>query len=616
MALLSIFSIFIFDQTMHSDASIVLTPEPAANAGGLWHVQDGNKVYVNMRYAADETAIETGSIASVYSGFDYSTFTSWKPLIDYSDGTYTDDNFSFPNTSNVKSATIDNPDPTTFDKFTVEIVANMMPFDRYGVDDIEQPSYKLIRQYDSAVSTVRVDLHDWSSIQDIAYMTLKVDGQEILSSENIEENSNFMDIAFGVRMYWSTSETNDTSEPIDPGTVDAWDQLPETSGSPQTPLENWGVVSNLVVNNQTVSFDVDYNGTKYPVEPFTVDGNLDFMGKSHDVLYYTDPDTGDRVLYFNFGETLSTATLAARSFTDVSEWKGEALWNLSQNEIKVTDLLKVYNYIDEIDNDGNVYSYFYMPDVPLDSLISVSSILAYRYWSDGFLGLGQPEAGDIQYKNVAAVRGETSSVNPTWVEQTYTTAFIAGGITTFAALSPLSVVPGVGWAIPVASFLVGGTLLAADINEFFAYDVEQIQHVFPDVALANEINSYITQYSADDTITVDTDKLYKLHLATLQDHEDVEILESLSNVTQVVWETDGEIFVVNDPSIEDIEWGGPGTEVPVDDPGNADLEMILYIIGGGILLYVVLTFDWKKNKVLLIILGAGAVYILYQMGLI
>lgn len=167
-----------------------------------------------------------------------------------------------------------------------------------------------------------------------------------------------------------------------------------------------------------------------------------------------------------------------------------------------------------------------------------------------------------------------------------------------------------------ASFLIGGALQASDMNEWFAYDVEQIQHVIPSIALANEINTYISDQDGTDQFTADTDKLYKLHLAVLQDEDDVEIMEDLSNVTQIVWETDGEIYVVNEENIANPDWGGPGTLIPANDIGNDDLEMLLYVGLGIAGLYIISQLKLDKKPGLMVLIIAAALYILYEMGLL
>jgi len=606
-------SLLAFNQSVN--AATVLAPEPAANTGGLWHVEDGNRVYVFMKYSDGEDFVYTGDQSnSEYPDLDYSLYT-------FIDSTSEED-FSFPLTSLYNDyATISNPDPAVYDTFNVEIIANMT------VVAGGNPSFKTIESYSAPIDEVEIYLHNWDDrensgyIYDYSYMTVEVDDVEVLSSRNVNQavsdalgfdvNPNYDDLSFGIRMYWEKASIEDE---INPGTdINPWEALPETTGSPVNPIGDWGTVSNIIVDNQNISFDVEYQGVTYPVASFTVGGNLDFVSEGNDVLYYSDPDTDDRILYFNFGDTLDSAILAARTFATVEEWKGEALWNLTQNEIKVTGVQKVYNYIPEVDDDGNVYSYFYMPDVEMDSLISVSSVLAYRYWDDGFLGFGDLEPGETQYRNVGAVRGEVNSVNPTWIENQYTNAYLFSAAASIITLTG-SVVPIYGWGVSGLFFLAGGALQFSEVNEWFAYDVEQIQHVSPSVSLTNEINTYISETSDDDQFTSDTDKLYRLHLATLQDYDDVEIDKELSHVTQVVWETDGEIYVVNEENIDSITYSGPGTLPPPQEPGNDDLEMIVYIAAGFIVLYII--SQLKINKWILLMIILGAAYYMYELGVI
>ncbi len=256
-----------------------------------------------------------------------------------------------------------------------------------------------------------------------------------------------------------------------------------------------------------------------------------------------------------------------------------------------------------------------MPDVPIDNLISVSAVLAYRYWDDGLFGYGELEPGETQYKAVAAVSGESTSVNPTWVENTYKTSYLIGGVSAVATAT-VGWIPVYGWGVAGAAFLVGGALQVSDVNEWFAYDVNQIEHVIPGVALTNQINTYIAETSGEDTFTADTDRLYKLHLATLQDEDDVQIMGDLSNVTQVVWETNGEIYVLNEDYIINPAWGGAGTLTPQDDIGNEDLEILIWVGVGVAGLYVFSKLKLDKKPGLMVLIIAVAIYYLYKIGLI
>lgn len=611
LMLMFIFSLSLFDPSVYASTS--LKSEPAANTGGLWHEVDENRVYIDMRYTDIYSGMvfETGVIPSYsadHSDKDLSKFIYWETAYN---------GFDFSNTVTPKMAMISNPNPSIYNKFVIEIVPHMT-----GENEITTKTFAI---YDETVNDIRIDIHDRdeSSIPGVwDWFTLDIDGEEVLSSKFISDsqatstepaNPDYDDVMFGISMYWEESEV---AEPIDPGTSsDAWSELPVTTGSPVNPNMEWGRVVGMTIDGDEISFDIDYLGTVYPINSFTVDGDIDFISKSNDILYYTDPSSGDRMLYFNFGETLDSAILAGSTLSSVDVWKGEALWNLTLNEIKVTDVLTVYNYIPEVDNDGNVYSYFYMPNVPMDDLISVSAVLAYRYWDDGFLGVGDLEPGETQYKTVAAVRGETTSVSPEWVETAYKTAAIAGTLVTVGAVTGV-VAPVYGWPIAAGFFITAGIIYASDVNEWFAYDIAQIQHVIPSIALTNEINSYISETSSDDQFNSDTDKLYKLHLAVLDESNDVQIMSDLSNITQVVWETNGQIYVVNEDNINNVEWGGPSTFIPTNRIGNGDTDTILYIVIGIATILVITTFKLdKKPGLALILLGTG-VYILYRMGML
>jgi hypothetical protein len=605
-------------------AETILIVEPPVNEGGLWHELDGNRVYIQGRYTEGETVYESGSVVNPsFTGYDYSNYLFFDVGVE--------DDLDFTNTTTLKTATISNPDPSIYTSFKVEIITGL------NILNGPPPTVVEIADYNTAVNEITIDLNDWADrplqgpevyyLYDYSWIDLFADDIKIFTSRNsstitendigIPANPNYMDLLYGwgIRMYWEKETTTDPITPDNPPTdpeISVWDSLPITDGNPSNPIGDWGTVSYINIDNTNeVSFSIEYKGITYPVSSFVVDGDLDFLSKQKDILYYTDSITNDRMLYINFGDDLDSALLNKVSFDNINVWSGEALWNLSQEQIKVTDVLRVYNYIPEVGADGNVYSYFYMPDVPIDNLISVSSMLAYRYWDDGPLGVGDPTPGEIQYKNVTATRGETSTINPTWVESTYKTAYITSVITGIATLT--GIIPGYGWAISGVAFLVGGALNIADVGEFFAYDIQQIDHVIPDTSLTNNINSYISETSFNDTFNPDTDKLYKLHLATLQDGDEVQIINDLSNITQVVWETNGEIYVVEQTNIDNIDWGGVGTLEPDD---GVDTNLILYIGIGIVALVLFKEFKLDKKPGLIIILLGIVAYILYTQGII
>lgn len=532
------------------------TPEPSASVGGLWHVEDGNQAYVYMRYnRIGSSVVETGSKQEHYTNW-------WNG----SEGDY-----SF-ETATPKQSILNNPDPLVYTKFRVELIGNI------EVDQGPSPTVTTVLNTED-VDQIEVRITDWDQrpntnyLYDYTYFDLYVDGIKILTSRNINaeasqvlgfpENPYFAVMTFGVKMYWSkTTETT-----VDPDDPNPWAQLPVTTGNPTNPLGTWGEVDVWDFDDQTgeFSFTLNYLETLYHVEGLMLETDTSFIEKTKRIAYFTDPITGDRILYMNFSDRLDSMILKNNSVQNVKIWEGEALWNLTQEQVKVINVMRVFNYVPEIESNGQVYSYFYMPDVPVDDLLSVTVNLGYRYHEKEF-PWSSYEPGPIRSKTITLTKGATSEVNPTWVETVYKASFWTSGITTAMMVlnTPLGMVPKLGWGIAAASFVIGGLFLVADEYEFFAYDVQQIQHVIPDATLRTAIDHFIQ--SKDPTAQpIDTinNKLYKLNLGTLNSGSNPQVLEEYSSVTQIVWETSGSVYVADDDYIND-QWGGAGTEAPSD----------------------------------------------------
>jgi len=608
-----------FSLALGTTYAATFTPEPGASEGGLWHIEDGNQAYVYMRYTIGAQVESTGD------GQEH--FTTWWGG--------KEDDFSF-NSLTPKASILTNPDPLVYTKFRVQIIAN--------INVVAGPDPVVIDILNTTdVDAIEVRITDWADrpntnyLYDYSFFDLYVDGIKSLTSRNISEdvtaalgfptNPNYADITFGVKMYWSKTEEVivDPEDPINP--LDPWGELPETTGNPSNPLGVWGEVDTWNYNALThnFSFTINYLETLYQISNVNVSADTDFLAKTKKIAYYTDPESGDRILYMNFSDEVDSMILKTGSISSVNVWEGEALWNLSENEVSVTNVLRVFNYIPEIEATGQVYSYFYMPDVPVDDLLSVTVNLGYQYhfkpwpWSSY-------EPGAVQSKTITLTKGASSLVNPTWVEAAYRTSFWSGGLMTAMMVlsNPIGIMPVYGWGIAAASFIIGGLFLAADEYEFFAYDVAQIQHVIPDATLRNNIDGFIQSKdpSAEPVDTI-SNKLYKLNLGVLDDGEYPQIMEEYSSVTQIVWQTDGEIYTASGDYTNDF-WGGPGTENPEAtflDQYGVILIILGVIIAAGVILPILdkglgSISSISKNPRKLIILGIIIVILLYFLGYI
>lgn len=593
------------------DASLS-DPEPAANRGGVWRVADENRVYVHMRYgegsSEEWSMIETATATETLDP-DVGTYAQaqvrehFTPV--WSDRDYDPNNLtslSFPNADNLYEQTVTMP--LNYDyEFYIEIMYHesnnnivvLDQFERMEMGYIDTVTVELSSGIRNGVpvNAVRI-LSDGWLLYDSGDVILDGYDEETGAASWVENRHEVPRIS----MYWERQTyTNDPIDVTNSELSDPWSQLPSTTGRPSNPSGDWGYISGFHFNptNHTVNFTVSYMGEHFSVLPFTVTADdYTFLSEAKQIKYYTSLQ-GDRILYINFHEDESTLLLANSSFEDVTEWRGEALWNLTQNDVHVTNAVTYYAYIPEIDQDGNVYAYFYMPNIDVDDLISVTSVLTYRYWNHAswdVLGLFDMEPGETTSMTVTSTKGESSSVNPTWVESTYQSVGIATPLLAMATAAAF--VPVYGWAVAAAGIILTGVLYAADNLEWFAYDVDQIEHVIPSPNLTDDINTYIrTKPNAQD-FNPGTDELYKLHLATLQDGDRVEIIEDMSDAIQIVWESNGSIFVANEPYIKG-DFMGPGTETPPDVEGIAWLGLIPILVSGGVALLIIVTGVFKAG---------------------
>lgn len=536
--------------------------EPPVNEVGMWHQKIENRTYINIRYiAADDSVIQTSNTLEYYTDFT-------KPINDE----------AFSNQTSMLS--INNPDPTEYEKLFIEYYA--VPAGGY------EATLERI-ELDNNINKIELELlvigqvNDGTNTITLYGFKIHVDNVTkllIYPGGTMYDNPDtpYLDVGqIHLRMYYESYSVEEPIDPSDPET-NVWESLPTTTGSPKNPSGDWGYVNDLVFNNvnKTISFKVTYKGNIYPVLPFTLEGNTEFLSKVKKTLYYTDFDTGDRILYMSFGEDESNLLLYNTNLSDVTVWKGEALWNLTKNDVQVTDTLLVYSYIAEIKNN-EVYSYFYMPDVPIDNLISVTTNYSYTNWSNPIFG--SPKAGPIKTVTTTVVQNESSYADRLWVANTYKGAYISGAaLTTILTAATIfgAKVPVYGWAISAGAFVIGGILQIADSNDFFVKEISQIQHVIPDQRLTSEINQYIASKNGTSFFDPKDDKLYRLYLGQTEG-KNVQVIDNSFQTTQIVWETNGQMYVANEGNITQIPPGGPGTEPPSNiTPDNTNwVELIV-----------------------------------------
>lgn len=151
--------------------------------------------------------------------------------------------------------------------------------------------------------------------------------------------------------------------------------LPTTAGNPyQSGLT--GVVWDWSYNDVTNTFGakVQYYSEydlAIPNVGFADDAFLDHV---ESIDYYTVD--GQKFFQFNFIESENVLLTGSGQFA--KRWNGFALWNLSSNEFIMYNKALALTYI-EVTEDRKIYGYLYLPNIPVEDLLSVSGAFYYRY---------------------------------------------------------------------------------------------------------------------------------------------------------------------------------------------------------------------------------------------
>ncbi|MEM3713502.1 MAG: hypothetical protein QXM38_03530 [Candidatus Aenigmatarchaeota archaeon] len=194
------------------------------------------------------------------------------------------------------------------------------------------------------------------------------------------------------KVYWTQGVT------IENATIG---DLPETSGSPFTTDGTIGTAS-FAINQDTnmVIRTINYGSDKYVLTPVYLE-SIDFLKNATNIYYYTD--NGEKFLTFSKDE--EPVILHNRFLSQ--KWTDTAIWNLNTGDLKIISKVTVYSHI-QSGPDDTLFNLMYIPDVIIDSVVSVSLTFKYRY------NYHITGPGAWQYQQVTVYKGDTVEVRPTW----------------------------------------------------------------------------------------------------------------------------------------------------------------------------------------------------------
>lgn len=192
------------------------------------------------------------------------------------------------------------------------------------------------------------------------FMFLIVDGQTTSHPENYEFTITNDTV---IKAYYTS-----VSVPTDPEDYSSVSDLPSTTGSIS---KKTGTMGNVIVSRtgQTITLYITYNGVTRVLEPFTVASDTDLVPFNYNnAMYFTED--GQKYIVFNHHETKST-------FNNTDGFIPYTVLNLNTFEWKFYDKITTRMYTDG--SKGNVWTYFYVDQLVMDNLLSISIKFTYQY---------------------------------------------------------------------------------------------------------------------------------------------------------------------------------------------------------------------------------------------
>jgi hypothetical protein len=355
--------------------------------------------------------------------------------------------------------------------------------------------------------------------------------------------------------YWITGSNNISIE----NTVA---DLPLTNGSIYENVDDVGDVD-FNYDDVTGSFYayIHYYGTYLLDIPLVDLPYDDFFENVESANYYSYDGEKFIIFYYDINPLFKYD-----EGNEPPSFKGWSIWNLTTNEVVTVHKMFILTYID-IFNTTEAYAYMYIPDVPVDDLLSVSLTYKYRnertllnpkYYTDGTYTDWSIESQVLE-KDVQADPTIEQWVYDSW---TLSAAAIVNG-------TILSIIPGTQ-PIGIPLLLSGGVMLnvanAGAIVNLTVKEMTELERInYPSQDFKDKIDFHFSTLEGT-SITIGNDPLYRLYLGNTSGFGlgQVEYEEETFKYTEVVYMTDGQVYTLDEQYIE--------TDVVTDFEDTANLQ--------------------------------------------
>jgi hypothetical protein len=349
--------------------------------------------------------------------------------------------------------------------------------------------------------------------------------------------------------------------------------LPLTAGNPQqtTPGKIGEVIDYFYdgVNNTflaTVRYYQDYNIAIQNID-FGDDAFLDYVAS---INYYS---IGNQK-FFQFDFIDSEEVILTLSGEYATQWSGFAIWNLSTNDLVVYNRALALTYID-VEPDRDVYGYLYLPNIPIDDMLSVAGHFNYRFGYKDIIGRQKYRDWEIATfvleKDQASYGSDIFNYGllPQW---TYDAVRIVGFLNPVASL--FTMIPGlqdVGFLLNYTGRFSG--IIAAALTTYGAIDkvvtgkIDEIETISPDTVLRAKLNTYYSEAAGEMIVLPTSVDIHKLYFGAFTSYNtNVVDLDASSLVyTEITWVTNGQIYVLPEEFIDETSILDPEDIAPPED---------------------------------------------------
>lgn len=310
--------------------------------------------------------------------------------------------------------------------------------------------------------------------------------------------------------------------------------LPNTEGNPY--MDGLTGTATFLYANGDFEAEVFYEGLAYNFKIEDVGfSSTTFLANVASVSYYTID--GSKYLQFNYAGSPNVLLNATGQMTN--HWSGFGLWNLTTDKITITQRALVLTYINMDKDTRDAFAYMYMPTVIMDDLISVSVAFNYRYlYPFGIKGKWEDGARVLE-RGVESLDG---------VPQDILDLYSISGV----ALVAGAFIPVVRWPL----LLAGGIILNIANYQLLEYmltgAIEEIEPVTASATLRLELNEYYTRLAGRPVNVGTSEQVYRLFLGNFSaiGSSDAEIDNETYKYTEITWMTDGELYSLTAPYLD------------------------------------------------------------------